>query len=85
MARGRQVWRSRAFRHLPDACRERITAEQGMGGLMFGSGLWAQTWMVVLLGMLGVFGFLFLMVGGLRVMSLFINPTALQGKNGEKK
>ena len=52
---------------------------------MLGSGLWAHTWMIVILGMLCVFSFLFLLVGGLRVMSIFINPAAMQKKNGEKK
>lgn len=45
--------------------------------------LWAQTWLVVILGMLNVFAFLLLMVAGLRVMSFFVNPSAVQGK-GEK-
>jgi Na+-transporting methylmalonyl-CoA/oxaloacetate decarboxylase gamma subunit len=41
--------------------------------------------MVVFLGMSGVFAFLFLMVGGLRVMSKFINPDAFKSANGGKK
>jgi len=42
------------------------------------STLWSQTWLVVLLGMLSVFVFLFVVVLGLRVMSYFVNPASRQ-------
>lgn len=50
---------------------------------MIGSVLWTQTWLVVALGMTSVFVFLFVVVLGLRVMSLFANPALKQNQEGK--
>lgn len=45
--------------------------------------LWTQTWLVVSLGMTSVFVFLFVVVLGLRVMSVLANPAPKQTPDGK--